>query len=121
MTEPTTALPTLAAGIGLASLLPGVDGNALVGAFAGATLFVVSAKALPLWLRLVYLGISLTMGYAAAGELIHWLPIRSTACTGFLASAGVVTLGQAFIEGLRGVDFKGLLTDLLKRGGKRDA
>lgn len=122
MTEPTTvsAIPALAAGIGLASLLPGVDGNALVGAFAGATLFVVSAKNLPVWRRLVYLAISGSMGYVAASEVIRWLPIQSTGIAAFLVSAGTVTLGLAFIEGLRSVDLKALLSSWFRRGGKPD-
>lgn len=122
MTEPTTvsAIPALAAGIGLASLLPGVDGNALVGAFAGATLFVVSAKNLPVWRRLVYLAISGAMGYVAASEVIRWLPIQSTGIAAFLVSAGTVTLGLAFIEGLRSMDLKALLSTWFRRGGKPD-
>lgn len=110
----------MAAGVGLAALLPGVDGNALVGAFAGATLFVVSAKDLPLWRRLVYLVISLAMGYVSVGDVIRWLPITSTGIAAFLVSAGTVTLGLAFIEGLRGVDLKALLSNWFRRGGKPD-
>src|SRR5262245_9266760 len=40
MTEPAMAMAA-AASLGVAASLPGVDGNALIGAFAGATLFVV--------------------------------------------------------------------------------
>ena len=71
MAEPTSLSGApLAAGVGLAALLPGVDGNALIGAFAGATLFVVSAKSLPIWQRLVYLLISIIAGYLAASVIV---------------------------------------------------
>ena len=122
MTEPTTASATLAlaTGVSLASLMPGVDGNALVGAFAGATLFVVSAKNLPMWQRMVYLAISMAMGYVSAGEIIRWFPIQSTGIAGFLVSAGTVTLGQAFIAVLDGVELKALLPSRYRRGGKTD-
>ena len=53
MTEPAMAMAA-AASLGVAASLPGVDGNALIGAFAGATLFVVSSKELPIWRRLAY-------------------------------------------------------------------
>jgi len=43
MAEPsTTTLAAVSAGIGFASLFPGIDGNALIGAFTGAALVVVT-------------------------------------------------------------------------------
>ncbi|MGO4703826.1 putative holin [Dyella sp. 2RAB6] len=48
MAEPTTTSTTLAglaaAGVSVASLLPGMDGNAIVGAFAGAALMALHAR-----------------------------------------------------------------------------
>ena len=45
MAEPSTAATAvLSTTIALASFLPGIDGNALIGAFAGATLFVMTSK-----------------------------------------------------------------------------
>ncbi|MCL1561825.1 putative holin, partial [Xanthomonas nasturtii] len=50
MTEPTSVSSgfLIATGVGLASVLPGIDGDALIGAFAGGALFVVSAAKQPL-------------------------------------------------------------------------
>ncbi|KEZ95235.1 membrane protein, partial [Xanthomonas vasicola pv. vasculorum NCPPB 895] len=53
MTEPTSVSSgfLIATGVGLASVLPGIDGDALIGAFAGGALFVVSAAKQPLLAR----------------------------------------------------------------------
>ncbi|WP_428480997.1 putative holin, partial [Pseudomonas chlororaphis] len=49
-----------------ASLIPGVDVNAVVGAFAGAMFFVVFAKELTAWARLGYFIASWVAGYYVA-------------------------------------------------------
>lgn len=106
MAEPSTAAVTItaASGIGLATLFPGIDGNALIGAFAGATLFVVSARELSLVVRGLYLIISLIMGYIAAPELINHLPIQETGVAGFLAGLLCITLTAPLVKRLEGVD-----------------
>lgn len=114
MTEPATAVMAAAAGIGLAAAIPGVDSNALVGAFAGATLFVVSSKELPVWRRLVYLGVSIALGYLAAPEVMRWLPLQTTGLAAFFASALGVTVTLGLIERGRTFDLQAWLRD---RGG----
>lgn len=119
VTEPTSAsiTLTLAAGMGIASLLPGIDANALVGAFAGSTLFVVSAKSLPFWQRAVYLAIGVVAGYLASGEVMRWVGIQSSGLAAFFAAALIVTVTLVLIEQSRGFDFK----RLLGRGGPPNA
>lgn len=118
MAEPTSlsTLAMIAAGVGLAAVLPGIDGNALVGAFAGGTLFVVSATSTPLWRRAVYLCISVIVGYQATSEMVRWLPIRSTGVAAFIASAVLVTLTLAAIEKCKTFDFS-----WIRRGGPPSA
>jgi len=117
MAEPTSLSGApLAAGVGLAALLPGVDGNALIGAFAGATLFVVSAKSLPIWQRLVYLLISIIAGYLAAPDIARSLPVLSTGVAAFGASAVGITVTLALIEKSRNFDLS-----WLRRGGPPSA
>ncbi len=116
MAEPgTTALTTAAAtGIGLASLFPGIDGNALIGSFAGATLFVISARELPHWQRAVYLLISLIMGYIAAPEIISHTFINQSGVAGFMGGLLCITVAQPLVRQLGESD---LLT--LMRGVKK--
>lgn len=114
MAEPTSlsSVAPLAAGVGLAALLPGIDGNALVGAFAGATLFVVSAKSLPIWQRVVYLAISVVAGYLAAPDIARGLPVFSTGVAAFVAAAVAITATLALIEKSKTFDL-----GWLRRGG----
>ncbi|MBP5058932.1 hypothetical protein HUS95_27815, partial [Pseudomonas chlororaphis] len=57
---------TAVVGMTTASLIPGVDVNAVVGAFAGAMFFVVFAKELTAWARLGYFIASWVAGYYVA-------------------------------------------------------
>lgn len=116
MSEPTIATLATSAALGTATattaLLPGIDGNALVGAVAGAALFVTSSRDLPLVRRVIYLVISTVVGYLAAPEVLAHLPLRSTAIAAFLAGALVVTLTVQLIERAKAFD----LSTLLKKG-----
>lgn len=105
MTDPNTA-PTLAlpAAIGIASLAPGIDGNALIGAFAGAALVVVTSKELGITRRVAYMLISLVMGYLAAPEIVAATPIRSTGVAAFLAAALVIAATLRLIDRVKTLD-----------------
>ncbi|MBA0289224.1 hypothetical protein D7Y39_05170 [Stenotrophomonas maltophilia] len=100
MTEPTslTGAAAIATGLGLAALLPGIDGDALIGAFAGGTLFVVSAKDFSLWKRSVYLIVSVIAGYYGADDVSRWVPLRSTGMAAFICAACSITVTLALIE-----------------------
>jgi hypothetical protein len=102
MAEPTsTSTLAVAAGIGFASMFPGVDGNALIGAFAGAALIVVTSKDLSLGKRFAYLVISLIAGYQGAPEVMHFTPITSSGVAAFFAAAGAITLALQLIERIK--------------------
>lgn len=101
--------PVVATAItGLATLLPGIDGNALIGAFAGAALFVTSARELSLPYRLMYLLISLIMGYLATPELIAHTFIKEPAVAGFIGGLLCVTVAEKLKELDISTFFKGL-------------
>jgi hypothetical protein len=105
MAEPnTTTALSLSAAIGFASLAPGVDGNALIGSFAGAALVVVSAKELGVFKRLMYMLISLVMGYVAAPEIVSVTLLKSTGVAGFFAAALVIALTLQLIERMKSFD-----------------
>jgi len=100
------------------ALVPGIDPDTLIGAFAGATLFVVSSPDLPLWRRLIYLLISLVLGYLAAPELLRWLPVvQSPGLAAFIASATGISLTLGLIERSR---HGGLLDHWLGRSRRSD-
>ncbi len=115
MTEPTSVSSgiLIATGVGLASILPGIDGDALIGAFAGGTLFVVSANQLPVWRRLIYLVISAAVGYLAAPEVASWGFIKSTGVSAFVSGALAVTVTLGLIEKSKTLDWAAIV----RRGG----
>lgn len=104
MAEPSTTTTALVAGIGFASLFPGIDGDALIGAFAGAALLVVTSKELSVWNRLAYLVISLIAGYLAAPDLVRLTPIRSTGVAAFFAAASAIAITLQLLDRLKSVD-----------------
>lgn len=105
MAEPnTTTVAALSAAIGIAGLWPGIDGNALIGAFAGAALVVVTAKDIGAFKRVAWLLISLVMGYLTAPEIVNVTPIRSTGVAAFFAAALVITVTLQLMERIRRVD-----------------
>ncbi|CAN7192615.1 phage holin family protein [Trinickia sp. LjRoot230] len=113
MAEPsTTALAAVSAGIGFASLFPGIDGNALIGAFAGAALVVVTSKDLSLGKRFAYLVISLIAGYLAAPEMVRATPVKSTGVAAFFAAALAITVTLQLIERIKSFD----LLSLFRKG-----
>ncbi|HDR9098351.1 TPA: hypothetical protein QDB15_000718 [Burkholderia vietnamiensis] len=114
MAEPnTTTAAALSAAIGVAGLAPGIDGNALIGAFTGAALVVVTSKEIGVFTRIAYMLISLVMGYIAAPEIVNVTPIHSTGVAGFFAAALVITVTLQLIDRLKSAD----LLAFLKKGG----
>jgi cell division protein FtsW (lipid II flippase) len=105
MAEPnTTSAAASATVIGLAGTIPGVDGDALIGAFAGATLVVVTAKDLSIPTRVAYMAVSLVMGYLAAPEITYIVPIRSTGVAAFFAAALVIAVTLTLTERVKRAD-----------------
>jgi len=115
VTEPASAYLTAAAITAAATtaLLPGIDGDALVGALAGGTLYVTSARDLPPLRRAVYLLVSTAAGYFGAPELRGLLPLQSNGLAGFLGGAVAVTVATQAIERVKTLDLSSLFT---KRG-----
>ncbi|AOD13544.1 phage holin family protein [Xanthomonas fragariae] len=118
MTEPTSVSSgfLIATGVGLASVLPGIDGDALIGAFAGGALFVVSAAKQPLLARLIYFPVSVIAGYQLAPEILRWLPIKSSGVAAFASAACAITVTLGLIEKSKSFNFS-----FLRRGGPPSA
>jgi hypothetical protein len=116
MAEPASATLTTAAVTATAAttaLIPGIDGDALVGAIAGGMLYVTSTRDLPPLSRAVYLLVSTAAGYFAAPELLQVLPLKSVGLAAFFGGAVVVTVAIQAIERVKTLDFSTLFT---KRG-----
>lgn len=116
MVEPTSSATTAAAAMGavaITSIMPGVNGDALIGAFAGAVVFALHAKDLTLTKRLIYMVVSILIGYLGAEEVLRYTGMSSYTLAAFGLSAVVVTTALAGIDKIRNFD----VTSLFKRGG----
>lgn len=115
MTEPTTAtaLAFAAAGFSAAALLPGMDGNAVIGAFAGAALVALHVRDVRLVVRGIYLIVSWVMGYLAAPVVVRTIGVQETGVAAFIAAALVIALTLQLLDRVKDID----LAALLRRGG----
>ncbi|MEQ4541134.1 MAG: putative holin [Billgrantia sp.] len=104
----TTAAATATLTAVAIGMLPGIDANAVIGAFCGASLFVISAKDLAMFERLAYLVISFLIGYLGGPATLGSL-IDHSAVAAFIASAVTVTAGLRAIEGVKTLDLKAWL------------
>ncbi|TEU24692.1 putative holin [Alkanindiges illinoisensis] len=86
MAEPATTTATTALAISVASLLPFVNGNALLGAVLGAALFATTKKDLRAFARLGTMLLSTGFGYLLAPEVTARTFITSDATAGLLAA-----------------------------------
>lgn len=105
MTEPSTT--TIAANTAffmvLTALFTDIDIATLIGAVAGASLFVLSQKDLSLSLRLAYLIIGASMGYFSGPASLSHLLSEPVAAAFFFA-VGIVTLGHKVIDAVEKFD-----------------
>ncbi len=110
MAEPNTATAAATATLtaALVGMLPGIDANAIIGAFCGASLFVISAKDLGLFERLAYLLISFCIGYLGGPAMLGSM-LEHSAVAAFIMSAVTVTAGLRAIEGVKTLDLKAWL------------
>lgn len=108
MPEPTSATGTVvaaaSAGIGLAALFPGVDGNAVLGAFAGGLMFFVHVREHALQRRVAYLVVSWVMGYQAAPEVMQHAGIQQSGVAAFVAATLTVTVTIGLLAKARSFD-----------------
>lgn len=113
--EPTSSVASAAAlsgAVTLTALLPGVDGDALIGAFAGAVVFAMYTRDVAIIKRMVYMVVSFVVGYLAAPEVMHWSGLQSSVVAAFAASSLIVTTAMAGIDKIKAFD----ITSLWKRG-----
>jgi len=116
MVEPTSSATTAAAvtgAVAVTSIIPGVNGDALIGAFAGAVVFALHAKDLSITKRLVYMVVSILLGYLGADEVLRHTGMQSYTLASFGLSAVVVTLALAGIDKIRDFD----IASIFRRGG----
>lgn len=102
MTDGLTATAVVGgAGITVASLLPGVDLSAVIGAFGGAFFFILFAKDISAWQRAGYLIVGWIGGYFGAAELLSPEWIKTSGFSSFVAGLFCVVIGISAIEAVQ--------------------
>ncbi|EPQ0480622.1 putative holin [Pseudomonas aeruginosa] len=121
MAEPSGAAAVAGlVGIGASALIPGIDANAVIGAFAGAIFFVVYAKEISPWARLGYFAASWIVGYYVAGEVIGREWARTSGLVAFGGALFCVAVGTSLLEWVQGGKTPGWLRFIADRFGGRN-
>lgn len=118
MAEPTTTstIALVATGVSIATLIPGIDGNAIIGAFAGAALMALHAREVSMLSRIAYFGISWIMGYLAAPMAMRQIHLQESGVASFIAAAIIIALTVQLIERIKTINPASWL-NWLRRGG----
>lgn len=119
MAEPTSTVSAggIAAAVWLASMLPGVDAGALIGAFAGAVTFAVSAKNLGVPARLIYMVVSLVMGYLSVPVVADLTPLDEPAVAAFLVAVAIINVVLTANDRISKADVKAIWDALTSTWG----
>lgn len=124
MAEPSSGAVIAGAGIvgvTAVSFWPGVDVNAVIGAFAGSLIFVVFAKDLTPIARFGYFIASCVGGYYFSSEIIGREWARTSGLVAFFGSLLCVTVGISLLVWFSGGKMPGWLQWVADRfGGSRN-
>lgn len=118
MAEPTTGAVVVAAtaGVGLATIMPHMDGNALFGAIIGAALIAMNQRDLKAWQRCAGLLVSVGAGYVSAAEIVAQTPITQTGPGGFVGAILVVPVALKALDLIEKTDFASFVPAWFKKG-----
>lgn len=124
MAEPSTCAALAVggvAGVCVASLFPGVDLNAVVGAFGGALFFIVFKQNISPIARAGYLVASWVFGYYVAVELLGRKWTATSGLASFLGALLCTVICVSLLEWGQGGRAPGWLRFILnRRGGPND-
>ena len=104
---------TAVVGMTTASLIPGVDINAVIGAFAGALFFMVYDKALSVWARGGYFVASWIVGYYVSSEVIGQNLAKTPGLVAFFGALFTVVVCVSLLEWIQGGKMPGWLRYLV--------
>lgn len=114
MPEPTTTAAATAITLSAASLLPFINGNALLGAVFGAALFATTKKDLKPLQRMLTMLLATGIGYLLTPEIITRTFITNDATAGMVAAIFSLPIILKIMVWVDRSNFT-LLWDILKR------
>lgn len=98
LTVAATQLTVGVAGVGVASVFPGLDLAAVIGAFGGAFFFILFAKDISNWQRAGYLVVGWIGGYMGSAELLSLAWTRTSGFSSFIAGLLCIVLCISVVE-----------------------
>ncbi|MFJ7315614.1 putative holin [Pseudomonas sp. NPDC098747] len=112
MADPTSSTVTgLLMGLGVATAMPIIDGEALFGAILGAWLVTSTKKDLKVWQRLGSLVLSASVGYLFAPMTVQILPLVTSGGAAFGSALLIIPISIKAMLWIEKAD----LWDILKR------
>lgn len=115
MSDPSTGAIAAGAALGVTtiSLMPGVDANAVIGAFAGSLFFIVFAKDLSALARLGYFIASWITGYYVSVEAVGQSWLVTSGLPAFGGSLFTVVVCVSLLEWVQGGKTPGWLSTIV--------
>lgn len=99
----TAMAVTTAASVTMATLFTDIDGATLVGAVCGASLFVMSKTELAVFVRVIYLAISIFIGYQGGQPLLGHI-LKEPAISAFVFSACCINFVLQLMESMQKIN-----------------
>ncbi|UVJ43135.1 phage holin family protein [Pseudomonas sp. LS1212] len=117
MTEPaSTSISSLYLGLGLASFIPLINGDALFGALLGAWLVASTRQSLKAWQRMGSLLLSAGVGYLFTPLVLSMASFLSSGVAAFVGAVVVIPISIKVMVWLDGADLREVFQRL--RGGR---
>lgn len=111
-----SSLATLYVGLGMAALVPLIDGDALFGALLGGWLVTTTQHQLKAWQRLASLLMSAGVGYLFTPVVQPLLPVLSNGAAAFFCAMLVIPVSVKLMHWTHAADLRDIIQKL--RGGQ---
>jgi hypothetical protein len=105
---------------GVATMVPGIDGDAVIGAFAGALFFIVFSRDISALGKIGYLFASWVFGYFVASELVARNWTNTSGLVAFIGGLFCVVVCVSLLEWVQGGKTPGWLKFISDRFGGRN-
>lgn len=90
-----------------------VDGWSLAAAFMGAVVYVLQSTEIAVWKRIIFLPVSVYIGYIAADDIMIHTGLSSRAVAAFITAAFTITVITKLLAAVRTYDID--LSSIFKR------
>ena len=90
-----------AAPLALAPLIPFINGDAFIGAFCGAILYVASSPESSIFKRIIYMLVSFFAGYSFGPAITHHFHVTHDGIPAFVVSAFLIVVFHMIVDKIK--------------------